>query len=406
MNWWIDRLARALHKEEREAVLGDLEESGLCGWQAAVQVGGLVARRQAAPWVTPRPWVGLVGVAGVCGLSLAGLAMSLTRDAGLQARTWWRYGVRYQTGLTGTEDAAVVLTLMSALALWAWIAGFVLRRLTGGTAVAIAGALALLWVNMGGGFLLLAPVWLGIRRGRREPWPAAAALAGLFMAAAVWWALELRMQGLVRWSAGTLPARGPNGWDALGLAMACWPAVYVLAMGAKRMPMKMAAMAMGTALLAANACAAEGVKTAMIESKARAAAPDFALPDANGHTVRLSALRGKVVLVNFWATYCGGCKVEIPWFQEFADSWGKSGLAVVGLAMDDEGWQIVKPYVGKSRVRYPMVIADKAVLARYTFDAMPATYLIDRKGRIAAKYIGLVDRADIEAKITELLRVR
>lgn len=405
MNWWIDRLASALHSEEREAVLGDLEESGLCGWRAAVQVGGLVARRQAAPWMTPRPWVGLVGIAGVCGASLAGLAMSLTRDAGMQARTWWRYGVRYHTGLTGTEDAAVVLTLIAALALWAWIAGFVLRRLSGGTEGTILVALTGLWVSLGGGFLLLVPAWLGARRGRREHWPKAAAVAGLLMAAAAWWALELRMQGLVRWSAGTLPARGPNGWDALGLAMACWPAVYILAMSARRMSLKAAAMAMGTALLAANACAAEGVKTALIETTARVEAPDFALPDAKGQTVNLSALRGKVVLVNFWATYCGGCKVEIPWFQEFETAWGKKGFAVVGLSLDEGGWKDVATFVAKTGVRYRMLIADKAMLDKYSFDAMPATYLVDRKGRIAARYFGLVDRADIEGKIADLMQV-
>ena len=156
-------------------------------------------------------------------------------------------------------------------------------------------------------------------------------------------------------------------------------------------------------LTAAGVPAADGVKAPMIEEKARVAAPDFSIAAQSGKVVKLSALRGKVVLVNFWATYCGGCKVEIPWFQEFENTWGAKGLAVVGLSLDEGGWKDVAPYVAKSGVKYPMLIADKAVLDKYAFDAMPATFLVDRNGRIAAQYIGLVDRADIEGKIRTLL---
>jgi cytochrome c biogenesis protein CcmG/thiol:disulfide interchange protein DsbE len=167
--------------------------------------------------------------------------------------------------------------------------------------------------------------------------------------------------------------------------------------------MKMAALVVGVLVIAASVSAAEGVKTTIIDEKALSVAPDFSLNDAKGRTVKLSALRDKVVLVNFWATYCGGCKVEIPWFQEFENTLGKKGLVVVGLSLDEGGWKDVAPYVEKAGVKYPMLIADKAVLDKYSFDAMPATFLVDKQGRIAAQYIGLVDRAAIEGKIKTLL---
>lgn len=157
------------------------------------------------------------------------------------------------------------------------------------------------------------------------------------------------------------------------------------------------------ALCSGAVASAEGVKTALIEDRSRLEAPDFSIAGHTGKRIKLSSLRGKVVLVNFWATYCGGCKVEIPWFQEFQDTLGRKGLAVVGLSLDEGGWKDVAPYVAKTGVRYPMLIADAAVLDSYPFDSMPATFLIDRKGRIAARYIGLVDRADIEANLTTLL---
>jgi cytochrome c biogenesis protein CcmG/thiol:disulfide interchange protein DsbE len=134
-------------------------------------------------------------------------------------------------------------------------------------------------------------------------------------------------------------------------------------------------------------------------------APDFVRADATGHKVRLSQYRGKVVLLDFWATWCTGCKEEMPWYVEFADKYRKSGLAVLGVAMDDEGWSMVKPFLnGKMKLNYPVVVGDDALAKQFGgIDALPVTLLIDRLGNIAYSHVGVVDKAKFEGEIQELL---
>jgi cytochrome c biogenesis protein CcmG/thiol:disulfide interchange protein DsbE len=134
-------------------------------------------------------------------------------------------------------------------------------------------------------------------------------------------------------------------------------------------------------------------------------APDFARVDATGHKVRLSKYRGKVVLLDFWATWCTGCKQEMPWYVEFADRYKKNGLAVLGVAMDDEGWKIVKPFLAeKMKLNYPVVVGDDALAKQFGgINNMPVTLLIDREGRIAYSHIGVVDKVKFEGEVQELL---
>jgi cytochrome c biogenesis protein CcmG/thiol:disulfide interchange protein DsbE len=127
--------------------------------------------------------------------------------------------------------------------------------------------------------------------------------------------------------------------------------------------------------------------------------------DATGHKVRLSRYRGKVVLLDFWATWCTGCKEEMPWYVEFADKYKKTGLAVVGIAMDDEGWSVVKPFLAeKMKLNYPVVTGDNAMTKQFGgIKQLPVTLLIDRQGNIAYSHVGVVDKAKFESEIQELL---
>jgi peroxiredoxin len=133
--------------------------------------------------------------------------------------------------------------------------------------------------------------------------------------------------------------------------------------------------------------------------------PDFTRVDATGHTIRLSKYKGKVVLLDFWATWCTGCKEEIPWYVEFAARYRKSGLAVLGVSMDEDGWKTVKPFLAeKMKLTYPVVIGDDALAHQFGgINSLPVTLLIDRQGRIAYSHTGVVDRAKFEGEIQELL---
>ena len=138
--------------------------------------------------------------------------------------------------------------------------------------------------------------------------------------------------------------------------------------------------------------------------KDRKPAPDFTLTNANGIPVNLSDYKRKVVLLNFWATWCGPCKIEIPWFIEFEKMYQDRGFATVGVSMDEDGWQSVKPFVKQNAMNYAVMIGNERVAQLYGgIDALPSTFLIDREGRIAFVHFGLVSKHDYEAEILQLI---
>jgi len=147
------------------------------------------------------------------------------------------------------------------------------------------------------------------------------------------------------------------------------------------------------------------VKAAAVKpATQRKQAPEFALKDSNGTTVRLSDYKGKVVLLNFWATWCGPCKVEIPWFIEFEQNYKDRGFAVLGVSMDDDGWDAVKPYLQQRKVNYRVVLGNDQVAQNYGgIDSLPTTFVIDRDGRIASTHVGLVSRRDYDTEVQQLL---
>jgi cytochrome c biogenesis protein CcmG/thiol:disulfide interchange protein DsbE len=136
----------------------------------------------------------------------------------------------------------------------------------------------------------------------------------------------------------------------------------------------------------------------------RVAAPDFMLTDENGKSVRLSERKGKVVLVNFWATWCGGCQIEIPWFRNLYTKYKNAGLDAIGISMDSDGWVSVRPYLKEKPIAYTIVIGNDTTAKEFHVTAMPVTVLIDRQGRIAATHSGIVAKATYEAEIESLLK--
>jgi peroxiredoxin len=136
----------------------------------------------------------------------------------------------------------------------------------------------------------------------------------------------------------------------------------------------------------------------------RKPAANFTLLDSSGAKVTLANLKGKVVLLNFWATWCGPCQIEIPWFVEFNKTYKARGLAVVGVSMDEDGWKSVKPYLAAKKIDYPIVVGTEDTAKAYGgIDSLPSTFIIDRDGKIAFSHSGLVGKDTYETEIRSLL---
>ena len=136
----------------------------------------------------------------------------------------------------------------------------------------------------------------------------------------------------------------------------------------------------------------------------RKAAPDFTLSDSKGASIRLSDYKGKVVLLDFWATWCHGCNIEIPWYMEFQQKYKDKGLSVIGVAMDDDGWKSVRPFSDEKKINYIIVVGNEGLAKEYGVDNLPVTLLIDRDGKIAALHSGMVEKEAFEKEIQALLQ--
>jgi len=133
-------------------------------------------------------------------------------------------------------------------------------------------------------------------------------------------------------------------------------------------------------------------------------APDFTLESLDGKSVRLSDLRGKAVLLNFWATWCSPCKIEMPWFVELQSQYGPQGLQIVGVAMDDASKEDIAKFAKDMGVNYPVLIGKEAVGDEYGgIPALPESFFIGRDGKIVDKIFGLKGKAEIEDAIKKAL---
>jgi peroxiredoxin len=133
-------------------------------------------------------------------------------------------------------------------------------------------------------------------------------------------------------------------------------------------------------------------------------APNFKLTAHDGKVVELAKLKGKVVVVNFWATWCGPCRKEIPGFMDVHNQYKEKGVVVVGVSLDQDGWEVVRPYVEKAKISYPIVVGDGSLAEAYKIpNAIPATYVVDKKGNIAKEHVGYMSKSELERIIKPLL---
>jgi peroxiredoxin len=133
-------------------------------------------------------------------------------------------------------------------------------------------------------------------------------------------------------------------------------------------------------------------------------APQFNLTDTNGKSVKLSDYKGKVIILDFWATWCPPCRAEIPNFVELQKEYGKQGLAVIGVSLDQGGVAGVADFAKAQGINYPIVMGNQDVADTYGgIQAIPTTFIIDKDGNIAARHEGFTDKSEFEAEIKKLL---
>jgi peroxiredoxin len=159
-------------------------------------------------------------------------------------------------------------------------------------------------------------------------------------------------------------------------------------------------MMMRSLIIAALLLSTGGVAYAM---KVGDVAPDFTRADVSGKQVQLSKYQGRVVLLNFWASWCAPCREEMPLFSKWQREFGTSRLQVIGVSMDDDPGEVSK-FLSAYPVTYPIVMGDASFAGQFGgVLGLPLSYLIDARGRVVGRYQGEVALAKMEAKVKELL---
>lgn len=161
-------------------------------------------------------------------------------------------------------------------------------------------------------------------------------------------------------------------------------------------------------LLASGSSARQSVTTSTADSPKRKIAPDFALRLLDGRTVKLSDFRGDAVLLNFWATWCAPCRIEMPWLVEFYKQYQSQGLEIVGVSMDDTGQETaVAEFIKERNVNYPILRGNNEVADLYGgLRFLPQTLFIDREGNIVKTMYGIKSKDEFEQSIKELVGER
>lgn len=143
--------------------------------------------------------------------------------------------------------------------------------------------------------------------------------------------------------------------------------------------------------------------TSREQEGATAVAPDFTLQDISGKKVRLADLKGRVVMLEFWATWCPPCRAEVPAIERLHTQYGGKGLTVLAIALDEGGWDGVRSFVADRKISYTVLQGTEDVSTKYMVRLIPSTVLIDKEGNIRKRYMGGGSNEALEQEIKALL---
>ena len=138
-------------------------------------------------------------------------------------------------------------------------------------------------------------------------------------------------------------------------------------------------------------------------SSSSSKAADFTLQDMNGKNVRLSDYRGKVVLLEFWATWCPPCRASIPGIERISKAYKDKGLVVLAVSLDEGGWDSVKSFISNNGMTYTVLKGNDEVSASYQVRTIPMLLIVDKEGRISKRYLGFGNEDDLEKDIDTIL---
>jgi len=125
----------------------------------------------------------------------------------------------------------------------------------------------------------------------------------------------------------------------------------------------------------------------------------------DGRTLSLESLKGKIVVINFWATWCPPCRAEIPAFLSIYNKYKRKGLEIVGISLDQKGWDVITPFIKKYKITYPIVLDDGSVANEYgNIRSIPTTILVNKKGIIVKSHIGSLSEQAFEEMLSDQFR--
>jgi len=157
-------------------------------------------------------------------------------------------------------------------------------------------------------------------------------------------------------------------------------------------------------ILRADGLSTVGAPAPDADAAASSKAPAWVLQDVDGKTVKSSDFAGKVVILDFWATWCPPCKAEIPGFIDLQKKYGDKGVEVIGISLDQEGPSAVKPFMKQLGMNYPVVMGDDKIVQDFSdIEAIPTTFIIDRSGNVVSKHVGYGDEEGFETEIKPLI---